>query len=335
VINLAVKGYLTIREAHGVYTAYRGKGEKKLPASKDEEKVYGSLFNNRQEVSFSRMNRSVLQSAVSALKRQLILGYEKAYFIQNRWYFLLGLLLTLVVVLGSGMREALDGGNLPLFLFISLWLTGWSVGVAFLLLMVVKSWTEVLKPTRTIGSFAGAVFITLFALPFLGGEIVGIFLLAFQATSPPLAALFLASIAITLVFYQLLKNVTPEGRKRLDEIEGFRTFLEATEKDRLQYLNSPTRTPGLFEKLLPYALALDVEHQWAGQFAHILASAAAEGRSPAWYSGTSAVGLGTASLVASLGDSLSSAVASSSGSSGSGGGGSSGGGGGGGGGGGW
>ncbi len=336
-INLAIKGYLTIQEQGGKYSARLRSDQQKSPASQEEEKVYSALFNQRKEVRFERSDQTVIQSAVSALKRNLEYGWEKAYFVRNRWYFAIGLLLTLGVVVISGIREALDQGNLPLFFFISLWLTIWSIGVAVLLVLVVKSWMEVIQGSGKIGKLIGTVFLTLFALPFIGGEILGLYFLAFQATSVPLAILFVVSLAITLIFYQLLKAVTPLGRKRLDEIEGFRVFLEAAEKDRLNFLNPPDRTPELFEKFLPYALALGVEQRWAEQFTEVLAAAAAEGRFPGWYSGTTSRGFSAASLASSLGDSLSSAVASSSGSSGSGssGGGSSGGGGGGGGGGGW
>ncbi len=334
-INLAVKGYLTIKETFGQYSARKRDGEKKAPASQDEEKVYSALFNQREEVLFIPANRTIIQSALSALKRNLEYGNEKSYFVHNRWYFAIGLLLTLGVVALSGIREALDQGSLPLFSFISLWLTIWSIGVAVLLVVVVKSWLEVFKEPEKIGKIIGTVFLTLFSLPFIGGEILGLYFLAFEATSVPLAVLFVVSIGITLVFYQLLKAVTPLGRKRLDEIEGFRVFLEAAEKDRLNYLNSPEKTPELFEKFLPYALALGVEQRWAEQFSRVLSSAAAEGRSPDWYSSRSVSAFSAGALASTLGESLSSAVASSSASSGSGGGGSSGGGGGGGGGGGW
>jgi uncharacterized membrane protein len=114
------------------------------------------------------------------------------------------------------------------------------------------------------------------------------------------------------------------------------------EKDRLNLENPPDRTPELFDRFLPYALALDVEQQWSQQFAAALANAERTGQpdgySPAWYRGSafSAATLGT--FGSALGTSLGTAIASSSsapGSSSGGGGGSSGGGGGGGGGGGW
>jgi uncharacterized membrane protein len=122
-------------------------------------------------------------------------------------------------------------------------------------------------------------------------------------------------------------------------------FLSATERDRLKLLNPPEDTPGLFEKYLPFALALDLEQQWSERFAGVLARAAQSPDtrySPAWYSGrgwSASHPAGFAAALNAMSSSISSAATppgSSSGSSGGGSsGGSSGGGGGGGGGGGW
>jgi uncharacterized membrane protein len=123
----------------------------------------------------------------------------------------------------------------------------------------------------------------------------------------------------------------------LDQIEGFKMYLEVAEEDRMNLLNPPERTPELFEKYLPYALALDVENAWSEKFADVVDSAA--NYSPTWYSG-SKVGIGNISgFTTQLGRTFSMSIASSASApgsrSGSGGGGSSGGGSGGGGGGGW
>jgi uncharacterized membrane protein YgcG len=337
IIDLAVKRRLNILERDDKYAVRQQSGKPAQPVYTDEEKIYQSLFNQREEVWFDRPDRTVIQSGVSAQKSSLEYGYEKAYFLHNRWYFIVGLLVTLAVVFASGIRDALDQGTTEFFLFLSFWLTIWSLGVAVLVVMVINAWAEAFRGSGKIKKIIRAFFLTLFALPFFGGEVVGLFLFAFKAASLPMAALFLASVLITLVFYQLLKAVTPLGRKRLDEIEGFRIFLEATEKDRLNFLNPPNRTPELFERFLPYALALNVEQPWAEQFSEVLAAAWAEGRSLSWYSSTNTRGFSASTLASSFGDSLAGAVASSSASSssGSGGGGSSGGGGGGGGGGGW
>jgi uncharacterized membrane protein len=146
------------------------------------------------------------------------------------------------------------------------------------------------------------------------------------------------------VFYHLLKAPTLLGSKILDQIEGFRLYLNTAEKDRLEALNPPQVTPAVFEKFLPYAIALDCENQWSKKFE---AEAAAAGTVPhttggyyvpLWYSGGNYNNFGTgfgAALGASLAASAASAAVAPGSASGSGGGGFSGGGGGGGGGGGW
>ena len=135
---------------------------------------------------------------------------------------------------------------------------------------------------------------------------------------------------------------TREGRAVLDRIAGFKQYLSITERDRLDRMQAPEDTLQLFERFLPYAIALGVENRWADRYTGLLAAAAtAPGASQsfAWYSGSSSPWDDTGGFVNSVGSSLASTVSSAStapgSSSGSGGGGSSGGGGGGGGGGGW
>ena len=140
-----------------------------------------------------------------------------------------------------------------------------------------------------------------------------------------------------LAFFFLLRAPTVPGRRLLDQIEGFRLYMTTAEEERLKVLHPPEKTPELFERYLPYAMALDCENEWNAKFAAVLAAAAAAGASaPTWYSGSH---WGSGGFTQDLGSSLSSSVASASAapgsSSGSSGGGSSGGGGGGGGGSGW
>ena len=135
---------------------------------------------------------------------------------------------------------------------------------------------------------------------------------------------------------------TRDGRAVLDRIAGFKQYLSITERDRLDRMQAPQDTLQLFERYLPYAIALGVENRWADRYTGLLAAAAtAPGASQgfAWYSGSSSPWDDTGGFVDSIGSSLASTISSAStapgASSGSGGGGSSGGGGGGGGGGGW
>ena len=70
----------------------------------------------------------------------------------------------------------------------------------------------------------------------------------------------------------------------MDEIEGFRQYLGVAEEDRLNALNPPEKTPELFERFLPYAVALDVDNTWAKRFASVLAVAGAAAVAQSWYS---------------------------------------------------
>lgn len=71
----------------------------------------------------------------------------------------------------------------------------------------------------------------------------------------------------------LLKAPTRTGRAVLDKVEGFKVFLGAVDGDRMNRAMPPNKTPEVFEKLLPYALSLDLEQAWAQQFAGVLGGA--------------------------------------------------------------
>jgi uncharacterized membrane protein len=212
-----------------------------------------------------------------------------------------------------------------------------------LLSSVVRAWRSV----RTEGVLGAgqAGFLTLFSIPFVIGECVGLGILLFGC-GPVETAIIAVAITLNVLFHHLLKAPTLVGRALMDRVEGFRMFLKTVDADRLQTMSPPpNKTPELFERFLPYALALGVEQAWANQFSEVLAQAAAApggsgtGYSPSWYSGAAIGGFSAVSFTSSFSSSFGSAVSSSSAApgsgSGGGGGGSSGGGGGGGGGGGW
>jgi uncharacterized membrane protein YgcG len=163
------------------------------------------------------------------------------------------------------------------------------------------------------------------------------FLASGGAGLPVIIACTILMTAILFAFAILVKAPTPAGRKLLDEIEGLKLYLGVAERDELVRMPGPDVPPLLdadrYQRLLPYAVALDVEEAWTKQFTLAVGAAAAAAATAAisWYSGGRAGDLG--SFASSIGSSLSSQIASSSsppGSS-SGGGGFSGGGGGGGG----
>ncbi|MCG8545294.1 MAG: DUF2207 domain-containing protein, partial [Alphaproteobacteria bacterium] len=332
--SMAVKGFLRIAEDSDKDYRLELTGQS-VPLSGGERTVARKLFRSRSAIDLKQKNHKTLQAAQKALRTSLRNEFEKVYFVRNRNAFFMGLgisLLPLLLLIATADQPAAAA-------FVTVWLAIWSVAVYFLFLKVWRGWRTALAGGSVAGS-AGALFMTLFSLPFFGGEIMGLAFYA-EAVSVGGAVVLLLVQLVNLIFYHLLKAPTLLGRKAMDQIEGFADYLSIAEKDRMNLLNPPQRTPELFEKYLPYALALGVEQAWSEQFADVLEQASAsQGRaySPRWYTGRS-FDRGLTGFASSLGSGFSSAVSSAStspgSSSGSGGGGSSGGGGGGGGGGGW
>jgi len=77
--------------------------------------------------------------------------------------------------------------------------------------------------------------------------------------------LSLISLAVSIfIVHRFGRRLTAKTRKGLRvyrEIVGFREFLTSVDRDRLERLPAD-----LFERCLPYAIALGVEHHWADAF---------------------------------------------------------------------
>jgi uncharacterized membrane protein YgcG len=335
VVDMAVKGYLNIEEKDDEYTLRRtGNNQNSLSAG--EQRLGSSLFQGKDVIEMKNTNHRVIGEARTALKQSLDKEINNIYFNTNRASFFWGAGLT-ILTLAAVVFMAADATAI----FAMLWLSGWSVACVFLAAMVYRNWQGVRSSHHLhFGKIFTALASTLFALPFFAGEVLGLGLFGLSI-SVPAALAFALLVFINALFYYLLKAPTLKGRQVMDQVEGFKMYLSVAEKDRLNMLNPPEKTPQLFEKYLPYALALNVENEWSEQFAEVLAKAQVDGQpySPIWYQGSSWNRLGTSGFSDSLGGAFAAAIASSAvapgSSSGSSGGGSSGGGGGGGGGSGW
>ncbi|MBV9046579.1 MAG: DUF2207 domain-containing protein [Alphaproteobacteria bacterium] len=339
-INMAVKGFLKIEESGRTYTLIRtGKNERETGLSASEIAMSDALFTSPTDsIELKQTNHTAVQKAITGLQNALKAECEKHYFITNSGWFWGGL----GILALTGLASAFLADNSGPSIFITFWLSGWTAATAFLLHKMWDSWVSVWRgPGSRVWNFVSAVFMTLFALPFAGGIFLGLYVFGESMTWWASGALVVGGL-LAYAFYHLLKAPTALGAQTLDQIDGFKMFLETAEKDRLEILHPPSVTPALFEKYLPYAIALDCENQWSKKFE---AQAAAAGMGsdntyvPLWYTGSNFNNLGASGFASSIGSALGSAAASAStapgSSSGSGGGGFSGGGGGGGGGGGW
>ncbi|MEK7621328.1 MAG: DUF2207 domain-containing protein, partial [Patescibacteria group bacterium] len=99
-------------------------------------------------------------------------------------------------------------------------------------------------------------------------------------------------------------TLTDLGAKEWALVDGFKLYLNVVEKDRLKFTDAPEKTPERFSKLLPYAIALGVEKQWAKQFEGIDITQSTNN----WYHGNNMAAFSAGSLVSDLNSGFASAV---------------------------
>jgi uncharacterized membrane protein len=85
---------------------------------------------------------------------------------------------------------------------------------------------------------------------------------------------------IVVAFGWFMPARTVRGTRELEKVLGFQEFLSRVEGDRLERV---VKTPEMFEKFLPYAMALGVEENWAKAFEGL------SSQPPQWYSGSGGV----------------------------------------------
>ncbi|WP_376692090.1 DUF2207 domain-containing protein [Wenzhouxiangella sp. EGI_FJ10409] len=334
-VSLAVKGAIRLDKDDDDYVAERLDGETE---SATEGKLLSKLLEAPGDrIVFKQSNHAEIRAALKAHEKALSGRMEGRYFKLNRWWVIPGIVISVVTLVA--MVLSLPGDEKFLAGFLAVHQTIWNIGTAVLVMRVYRTWRDLKGVTGLIG----AILMTAFSLPFVIASVVVLGI--FGNMIGWLPGLIVVVIGIVNgLFWSWMRAPTMRGRALLDHVEGLRLYLTVAERDDIEarHEQAPPRTFEEFERLLPYAVALDAADTWAERFAAEIEAAAQAGtaQSRTWYPATmsggrlTAAGLGTA-----LGSGLASATASAStapgSSSGGGGGGVSGGGGGGGGGGGW
>ncbi|HYX45963.1 MAG TPA: DUF2207 domain-containing protein, partial [Sphingomicrobium sp.] len=327
-VDMGVRGHVRlVEEDRGWLSGKHMRLERldgKEPLSQEEEAALDCLCRPGEEIMMEQKNHESFSAAQSALQGILKVEYEGKLFKRNYGWAAAGLFLFAACFwLVCAAIDLATGGALV-----------WQVGVVLGILIACALLWLAFHDSPT-----GKCLLSLIGFVGVGTALVlGSPILADAFNSGwwlPLILPLLAAPVVLSAFWWIAAP-TPEGRKVLDHVAGFKQYLSITEAERLDRMTPPKDTPELFEKYLPFAIALAVENHWAKRFEGVLAAATAQGQQTfAWYSGSSSPWSNPTGFVDSVGTSLSSAVGSASTAPGSGGGGSSGGGGGGGGGGGW
>jgi uncharacterized membrane protein YgcG len=332
-IDMGVRGHIRmVEEDGGWFSSDKTRLERiaatePLPA--DEEAALRELAVTGESIVMEQKNHAKFSSAQKGLGDVLKDKYEGKMFHKNWGWAVAGILLVIATswFAAAAVVAATDGGQI--------WMIGVGIGMlalAGILIALMNAMSQTGKCLLTVAAFICG------SIAFATGAPIFFQALASGWWQP--LVLPLLAVPVALSAFAWIDAPTKEGRAVLDRIAGFKQYLSITERERLDRMHPPEDTPELFERYLPYAVALGVENRWADRFSGVLAAAAAQGQQGfGWYSGSSDPWNNPGSFVNTMGSSLSSTVSSAAAapgsSSGSGGGGSSGGGGGGGGGGGW
>jgi uncharacterized membrane protein YgcG len=299
-----------------------------------ERAMLTELFTGSNSIEMDDANHVRFGAARKALRDGLEADYKGRLFARNLEWAWVGILVLVTAMLFIATTIAWS----------DLYMTSFEraippAGLALMLVALFFRW----RRARHWSALAlGAACV-------LGGIVLLVVSFVFLSEAVPFASwgwMLAPLIALPVIIsaFAWMSAPTREGRAVMDSIDGFEQYLSITEEERLEALHPPEKTPELFERYLPYAIALGVENRWADKFAEVLTAASADSSRRAdgtfgWYSGSSNAWSNPGRFAGAVGASLASGVASAStapgSSSGSGGGGSSGGGGGGGGGGGW
>ena len=121
----------------------------------------------------------------------------------------------------------------------------------------------------------------------VGGLMIGAFLAFFainllqNVTGVSAIVSGIATAAIIVGFGWFMPARTVKGVRALEKVLGFEDFLRHVESDKIARIE---KTPEMFEKFLPYAMALHVENDWVKKFANVAM------QPPQWYQGSFAGG---------------------------------------------
>jgi uncharacterized membrane protein YgcG len=332
-VDMGVRGHIKLVEEEGGWFSSKKTRLERLAGPgalpDEEETALNCLCRPGEEIMMEQKNHESFSAAKSALGAVLKTEYEGKMFHRNYGWAAAGLLLYFAAfwLTCAAVVAATDGKGM------------WQVLTALGALLVAALLAAVIKGSSAVGKcLLSVIAFVAVAVAFA----LGMPIFTEALNSGWWLPLLLPALALPLVIssFWWIAAPTREGRTVLDHIAGFKQYLSITERERLDRMTAPQDTPEIFEKYLPYAIALGVENRWADRFQGVLAAAQASGQQGfIWYSGSGNPWSNPTGFVDNVGSSLASTIGSAStapgSSSGSGGGGFSGGGGGGGGGGGW
>lgn len=248
--DLAIRGLLQLADAKtpGRFNLQPGQAVKSTPTSVEQQLLDQLFTADAQPMALHGQYQPRLDQALKHFSR----GLKKqaaAWFTSNGVLWLIGL----YIAIGASLALIFSATNQPN-----------EVKELFALLLMVVVFGglglySLVSGNVGVGSFA----FLLFALIPLG--------IAVGRIGDSVALMVVLLWLQVIAFRFWLRAPTAKGRRLLDELEGYREYLQLAESDTLASASqAPAMDIALYEQHLPFAMALGVEAQWTRRFTQAL-----------------------------------------------------------------
>src|SRR5215467_13052523 len=264
IAQLTSRGFVNVQPLGGKYRLFKESRSPSEAASlaPEEAQVLRILFSDGREVLLDPSQGQLLGVYVAAIQKELVKRMAGKYFTRNAGWIGAAVLATVLSLFV--LAFAAKGKDTSGLLLLSWWFffvtgtLGLIARVSFL-----PAWRNALRAKEgfgmmTLSSAALAAFFSVCGW-------IAYHIATKVSVSYALALTLL--VALHLGFATALRRVTPLGRKALDQVEGFRSFLLKVEQDQLDRLHHPDEELQNANQFLSYAIALEIKETWGDHLA--------------------------------------------------------------------
>jgi hypothetical protein len=272
IAQLAARGCIGIEPQGSKYKVTRldGPDPKTLqpPLAPEELRVFDGLFEDGPETVLDSNNGNPLNRYLMRINTELQKRLQNLYFTRNARWLALGTFASFLTSIGMALTANGRNSDRMTLLFLTWWFF-----FCFFFLGLIAVMTVLPAIGRVMRGLGGAkeVAIGSAVVAAFGGGGVAVLWQLKSGASLAYALSLLALVAINIAAFPALRRMTPLGRQVRDQIEGFRTFLDKVEQDRMRRVNpaeeiADAHGAAAFE-FLPYAIALEVREAWGDHLA--------------------------------------------------------------------
>ena len=232
------------------------------PLAPEEARVFSALFEDGASASLDPKNGNELSRYVMYIYQEMHKAGGDPYFTRNARWLVLGTFVSFLTAMGMALTVHGRAGDRMTLVFLTWWFFFCFFFLGLIAVMtILPAWSRMV---RGLGGAKEALIGSAFVAAFGGGGIAVLWQLK-SGLSLAYALSLLALVAINIAAFPALRRLTPRGRQVLDQIEGFRQFLQKVEQDRMRRV--AVDDPHAASEFLPYAIALELREPWGDHLA--------------------------------------------------------------------